>query len=59
MVLATNITSICCVYKLRKLLKALIPENVASTQIQKLTIFDSDRKKINLILNKSFRYYNL
>ena len=34
-------------------------KNVASMQIQKVAILDSDRKKINLILNKSFRYYNL
>ena len=28
-------------------------------QIEKITTYDLDRKKINLISNKSFRYYNL
>ncbi len=47
--IATNLTSICCVY----------PEkNAASIQIQKVATFESDRKRINLIPNKSFRYYN-
>ena len=32
-------------------------KNVASIQILKVTIFDTDRKKINLIPYKSFRYY--
>ena len=32
-------------------------KNVASIQIQKVAIFNSDRKKINLIPNKSFRYF--
>ena len=41
----------------RKLIK--IPKIVASIQIQKVAIFDWNRKKINLIHNKSFRYYNL
>ena len=40
----------------RILLKA---NNVASTQLEKVAIHDSDRKKINLILIKSFRYHNL
>jgi len=45
-VIATNLTSICCVIR-RKLLKTNHTElkNVASTQIQKVEIFDSDRKK--------------
>ena len=30
-------------------------KNVASIQIQKVATFNSDRKKINLIPNKSFR----
>ena len=30
----------------------LIPKNIASIQIQKVAIFDSDRKKIKLIPNK-------
>ena len=32
-------------------------KNVALIQIQKVTTFNSDRKIINLISNKSFRYY--
>jgi len=28
-------------------------------KIMKVEIYDLDRKKINFILNKSFRYYNL
>ena len=44
----------------RKLLKTThTEERIASIQIQKVAIFDSNRKKINLIPNKSFRYYNL
>ena len=33
-------------------------KNVASIKIQKIATFNSDRKKINLIPNKSFKYYN-
>ena len=33
-------------------------KNVASIQIQKVPTFNSDRKKINLIPNKLFSYYN-
>ena len=33
-------------------------KNVATIQIQKFATFNSDRKIINLIPNKSFRYYN-
>ena len=32
-----------------------MPKNVAPIQIQKVATYDSDRKKINLISNKSFR----
>ena len=39
----------------RKLLKR---SDVASIQIQKVAKFKTDRKKINLTPNKSFRYYN-
>ena len=42
----------------RKLIKRLILKNVASIQIQKVAIFNSDRKKSKLIPNKSFIYYN-
>ena len=42
---------------LRKLLKTTHSEERASIQIQKVATFNSDRKKINLIQNKSFRYY--
>ena len=41
MVIVTNVTSIGCVYK-EKVLK--MTHTVASTQIQKVAIFDSDRK---------------
>ena len=58
MVIATNPTSIFCVYKEKLLKTTLTKEHVASIQIQKVAN-DSDRKKINLIPNKSFRYYNL
>ena len=34
-------------------------KNVASIQIQKVATFNSDRKKINSIPNKSFRYLYL
>ena len=33
-------------------------KNVAFIQIQKDATFNSDRKNINLIPNKSLRYYN-
>ena len=42
----------------RKLLKRIILKKVTSTQIQKVAKFNLDCKKINLIPNKSFRYYN-
>ena len=32
---------------------------MAPIQIEKIATYDLDRKKINLIVNKSFRYYNL
>ena len=35
------------------------PNNLASIQIEKIATYDLDRKKINLISNKSFRYFNL
>ena len=34
-------------------------KNVASIQIKKVAIFNSDRKEIYIIPNKSFRYYKL
>ena len=46
LLIASNLTSICCVYR-RKLLKRLTPKNVDSIQIQKVATFNSDRKKIN------------
>ena len=53
LLIATNLTSICCVYK-EKIVKndSFIPKNVASIQIQKVAAFNSDRKQINLIPNK-------
>ena len=32
---------------------------IASIQIQKVGIYDLYRKTINLVSNKTFRYYNL
>ena len=43
----------------RKLLKTSHAEFLASIQIEKIATYDLDCKKINLISNKSFRYYNL
>ena len=54
---ATNLTSICCVYKEKIVKKRLTPKNVASIQIRKDATFNSDRKQIDLIPDKSFRYY--
>ena len=45
--IATNLTSICCVYKEKIVKKLLILKNVASIQIQNVTIFKSDYKKIS------------
>ena len=39
-------------------LKRLIPKNVGSIKKQIVEKFDSDRKKINLISTKSFKYLN-
>ena len=50
-VIATNLTSIGGVYKEKLVKKLLIPKHVASIQIQKVAIFDTDRLKINLIPN--------
>jgi len=55
--IATNLTSICCVYKEKIVKKRLVLKNLASIQIEKVATFNSDRKIINLIPNKSFRYY--
>ena len=46
MVIATNLTSICCFYK-EKIVKHDSSKNVASMQIQKVSTYDADRKKIN------------
>ena len=51
--IASNLTSICCVYK-----EKIVKSTNASIKFQKVAIFGSDRKKINLIPNKSSRYYN-
>ena len=58
-IVATNLTAICCVYEEKIVKKRLKLTNVASIQIKKGAIYDSERKKINLISSKSFRYYNL
>jgi len=41
----------------RKLLKTTHTEERSVHTIQKIARFNSDRNKINLISNKSFRYY--
>jgi len=41
------------------LLKTTHTEEPTSIQIQKVVTFDSDRKQIKIIPNKSIRYYNL
>jgi len=51
LLIATNLTSICCVYK-EKTDKDVL-------QIEEVGTYDLDRKKIKLISNKSFSYYNL
>ena len=58
MVNATNLTSICCVYKEKFVKNVSYLKNVVSIQIQKVETFDSDSEIINLISNKSFRHYN-
>ena len=40
-------------------MRRLIPKSVAPIQNEEVGTYDLDRKKINLISNKSFRYYNL
>ena len=45
----TNPTSICCVYKEKMVKHDSYHADVAAIQIQKVAIFDSDRKQINLI----------
>ena len=51
--IATNLTSICCDYK-----EKIENDSYRSVCIQnpKFAILNSDRKQINLISNKSFRY---
>jgi len=43
----------------REKLKTYVPKNGMSIQTQKVATYDLDHKKINLILNKSFKYCNL
>ena len=59
MVIASNLKAICCVYEEKIVKNDSIPKNVASIEIQKFAILNSDSKKINLIPNKSFRFDNL
>ena len=44
---------------MRKLIKTPHTEEVAPIQIEEVGTYDFDRKKIKLISNKSFGYYNL
>jgi len=55
-----SLTSICCIYK-EKIVKndSTHWRTFVHSKIQKVATLDSDRKIINLIQNKSFRYYNL
>ena len=55
--IATNLTSICCVFN-EKIVKD-VSYQITGIQIEKIATYDFDRKKIDLISNKSFRYYNL
>jgi len=57
LLIATKLTSICCVYK-ENIVKNYL-YSVAVIQIQKVAIYNSDRKIINLISNTQLRYYNL
>ena len=59
--IATNLTLICCVFKVKTVKNdlRLILKNVASIQIKKVAIYDSYLKMINLISNRSFRCHNL
>ena len=46
MVISTNLnTSICCGYNEKIVKNDSLPKNVVSIQIQKIAIFNSDRKK--------------
>ena len=50
MVISTNLnTSICCGYNEKIVKNDSLPKNVVSIQIQKIAIFNSDRKKIDFI----------
>ena len=55
LLIATNLTSICCVCK-KKIVKD-VSYRITSVhiQIEKIARSDLNRKKINLISNKSFR----
>ena len=55
MVIATHLTSICCVYKEKRVKNDLYQRT--SIKIQKVAIFDTDRKKNQFNSKKSFRYY--
>ena len=50
---ATNLTFSCCVYK-----EKIVKKRLMLIQIEKIATFNSDRKKINLIPKKSYRYYH-
>ena len=57
LLIATNLTSICCVYKEKIIKNDQYRGNVVPILIQNDSTFNSDNKQINLIPNKSFRYY--
>ena len=57
LLIATNLTSICCVYNEKIIKNDQYRGNVVPIQIQNDLTFNSDHKQINLIPNKSFIYY--
>ena len=59
MVIAINLTSISCVYNWRKLLKTTHTEERSFQRNSESSNIDSYLRKINLIPNKSFRYYKI
>ena len=53
LLIGTNLTSICCVYK-KKIVKdvRIIPNILAAIQIDKIATYDLERIKINLIFKQ-------
>ena len=55
----SKFTSICCVHKEKIVKDVSYRITLRPFKFRKLQLYDLDRKKIHLISNKSFRYYNL